>query len=81
MCLLAGDIKSRNVLLNSSRNLAKIADCGLARVLDDTGVSASRTRPIGTMAYAAPEFLLGTNVRESADMYSFGVLLWELVTT
>eukprot|EP00891_Asterochloris_glomerata_P004533 jgi/Astpho2/4533/Aster-00122 len=79
--VMHGDIKSRNVLLNGSRNLAKIADCGLARVLDNTGVSASRTRPIGTMAYAAPEFLLGTNVRESADMYSFGVLLWELVTT
>ena len=35
---------------------------------------------VGTIAWAAPEVLLGGRVDSGADIYSFGVLLWEIVT-
>ena len=37
--------------------------------------------PAGTFAYAAPEMLMGEKWNEKADVYSFGVLLWELATS
>eukprot|EP00884_Botryococcus_braunii_P017069 jgi/Botrbrau1/4045/Bobra.152_3s0006.1 len=74
------DIKSNNVLL--ARNLtAKISDVGLARVLQSQSGNSS-LKGIGTYSHAAPEVLAGPmKVAESADIYSFGVLLWEIVTT
>ncbi|KAK9821949.1 hypothetical protein WJX81_001503 [Elliptochloris bilobata] len=71
------DIKSANVLL-SREGKAKISDVGLARVVQATHISSLDAQ--GTFAYAAPELLGGANCAESADLYSFGVLLWELVT-
>ncbi len=52
------DIKSKNVLLNKGCSIAKIADCGLSRMLDSHAFSS--TNPLhATFAYAAPELLLG----------------------
>lgn len=70
------DIKSANILLGS-KGVAKIADVGLARVLSETHVI---TETIGTLHYAAPELLLGKKINEKVDIYSFGVVLWEIVT-
>jgi len=54
------DIKSKNVLLNKGYSTAKIADCGLSRMLDSHAFSSTGTNPLhGTLAYAAPELLLG----------------------
>ncbi|KAK9802724.1 hypothetical protein WJX73_001425 [Symbiochloris irregularis] len=72
------DLKSPNILL--ARDLtAKIADVGLAKIMQNelfTNVSA-----IGTMAWAAPELLTGQgDVSAKLDVYSEGVVLWEIVT-
>ncbi len=54
------DITSKNVLLNKGCTIAKIADCGLSRMLDSHAFSSTGTNPLhGTLVYAAPELLLG----------------------
>ena len=57
---------------------AKIADVGLAQMVQTTHIS--NLNGMGTFAYAAPELLTGGKCNEVADIFSFGVLLWELVT-
>ncbi|KAI5010652.1 hypothetical protein ZWY2020_012789 [Hordeum vulgare] len=59
--------------------MAKVADFGLARLVDraDTHVSMSGVR--GTPGYAAPELWMGSAVTEKCDVYSFGMLLLEAV--
>lgn len=56
----------------------KIGDVGFAKAVRATAGSMSGT--LGTFAWAAPELLLGEPCDESADMFSFGVILWELCT-
>ncbi|KAK9842862.1 hypothetical protein WJX74_003558 [Apatococcus lobatus] len=70
------DLKTSNILL-SRDGTAKIADVGLARILTraDTQVSAE-----GTFEWAAPEILMGQACSEKADIYSLGVILWEICT-
>ncbi len=71
------DLKSPNILL-SSEGVAKIADVGLSRVLSQTHLSNPRF--VGTFAWAAPELLTGTRCSELVDVYSMGVVMWELIT-
>ncbi|KAL4439258.1 hypothetical protein ABPG77_004160 [Micractinium sp. CCAP 211/92] len=72
------DVKSSNVLLTASGG-AKLGDVGLSRLLEKTHLS--KVSCIGTFAWAAPEVLLGgTDCGRPADIYSFGVVLWELLT-
>ncbi|CAM8965329.1 unnamed protein product [Rhodiola kirilowii] len=71
------DIKSSNVLLDNDLN-AKIADFGLVRCFgaDQSHLS---TGIAGTLGYMAPEYLVRGQLTEKADVYSFGVLLIEIV--
>ena len=70
------DLKSPNILLSRAWE-AKIADYGVSRVLRDRFVSTLPTAA-GTLCWAAPEVLLGRPVNEKTDIYSFGMVLWEL---
>ncbi|KAL4457658.1 hypothetical protein ABPG75_012523 [Micractinium tetrahymenae] len=72
------DVKARNVLLSRDMT-AKLADVGFARAMRATHHSIEG--PTGTFDYMAPELLTGRKCNNSVDIYSFGVLLWEVVTS
>ncbi|RWR85196.1 cysteine-rich receptor-like protein kinase 2 [Cinnamomum micranthum f. kanehirae] len=72
------DIKASNILLDMKLR-AKIADFGLARSFQEDKSHIS-TAIAGTLGYMAPEYLAHGQLTEKADVYSFGVLLIEIVT-
>eukprot|EP00890_Picochlorum_soloecismus_P001286 jgi/Picsp_1/2158/NSC_05623-R1_kinase-like protein len=74
--MLHRDIKTQNILLDESKTLAKIGDVGVSRFLDGPG----RFTVVGTLVYIAPEILRREPYDLKADIYSFGVVLRELIT-
>ncbi|XAR71764.1 Non-specific protein-tyrosine kinase, partial [Bertholletia excelsa] len=72
------DIKASNVLLDSDFQ-AKVADFGFAKLIPD-GVTHVTTRVKGTLGYLAPEYAMLGKVSESCDVYSFGILLLEIIS-
>lgn len=72
------DIKATNVLLSKELD-PKISDFGLARLNEDDRTHIS-TRVAGTIGYMAPEYALWGYLSYKADVYSFGVLLLEIVS-
>ncbi|CAM0909041.1 unnamed protein product [Alopecurus aequalis] len=72
------DIKASNVLLDSDF-APLVADFGFAKLVPD-GVSHMTTRVKGTLGYLAPEYAMWGKVSGACDVYSFGILLVELVS-
>ncbi|RYR60749.1 hypothetical protein Ahy_A04g017806 [Arachis hypogaea] len=72
------DIKAANILLDFNFQ-AKVADFGLAKFCPDMNTHVS-TRVMGTLGYVAPEYASSGNLTEKADVFSFGVMLLELIT-
>lgn len=72
------DIKPDNILLDD-KNMAKLADFGLAKLVDRQE-SKVVTEMRGTRGYLAPEWLSNMPIGERTDVYSFGMVLLELVS-
>lgn len=80
--ILHADLTGNNILLCSSakderRFTAKVADFGLSRVLEGN-TQYHNTKSYGTVTHMPPELLLDGTLGRPADVYAFGVILWEL---
>src|SRR5215210_7091543 len=72
------DIKPQNVLVDEEGS-AKVTDFGIARSLDEDGLTADG-RVLGTTDYVSPEQALGHDVNGQSDLYSLGIVLYEMLT-
>ena len=72
------DVKPQNVLIDEEGS-AKVTDFGIARTLDEEGLTADG-RVLGTTDYVSPEQALGQPVTGQSDLYSLGIVLYEMLT-
>ncbi|KAJ6836861.1 serine/threonine-protein kinase STY46 isoform X1 [Iris pallida] len=71
------DLKAANLLMDENEAIVKVGDFGVARVKAQTGVMTAET---GTYRWMAPEVIEHKPYDHKADIFSFGVVLWELLT-
>ena len=72
------DIKSDNIMVNA-KNQVKVMDFGLAKLKGSLKLTKTAST-VGTLAYMAPEQLQGGDVNARADIFSYGVVLFEMLT-
>lgn len=72
------DIKPQNILLNADKQL-KVTDFGIARIVTSSTITYTST-VLGTVHYISPEQAKGKYVDEKSDIYSLGIVLYEMCT-
>jgi len=72
------DVKADNIMVNS-KNQIKVMDFGLAKLKGSLKLTKT-TSTVGTLAYMAPEQIQGGEVDARSDIFSFGVVLYEMLT-
>ncbi len=70
------DLKPSNIML--TRHGVKVLDFGLAKMLEETGITETRA-VMGTPAYMAPEQVTGGGLTAAADLFAFGLVLYEMM--
>jgi interleukin-1 receptor-associated kinase 4 len=81
------DVKSSNIVLDGSRMEAKLIDCGLSTLLKEEQIKTNQTiftvtqgAALGTPGYMCPQFSRTRKYGERSEVYSFGVVLLEIIT-
>ena len=77
--LVHRDIKPENVLLPADGSVAKVADFGLARAVTEA-TQTTTGNVLGTVAYLAPELITSGTSSPRADLFSVGIIVYELLT-
>ncbi len=72
------DIKSDNIMINS-KNQVKVMDFGLAKLKGSLKLTKTSST-VGTLAYMAPEQIQGGEIDARSDIFSFGIVLYEMLT-
>ncbi|KAK8473684.1 hypothetical protein PHAVU_001G214000 [Phaseolus vulgaris] len=78
-CVIHRDFKASNILLENNFH-AKVADFGLAKQAPEGRSNYLSTRVMGTFGYVAPEYAMTGHLLVKSDVYSYGVVLLELLT-